>query len=228
MPLLVENDSIASEEDYQAWTGWNLNQLKEMTSLIAPHMNKSKHRSPFEAVCMYWIKLKTNLSFRQIGTLFKIHTIEESIRRRVEDSFHTVSVHLYNSLVPLNLGFSHLSRANALEHHTAYTKTFFGNNLSIIWDGTYIYTHKSEDHKLQQETYSGQKSRHLIKFMSIILPDGYVLDLIGPFKGKDNDAKISKVNLADRLFSMHFSTLEYFGIFQPYRFGLFHSHQCFI
>jgi hypothetical protein len=182
------------EEDYLAWTVWNMNQLMEMTSLIAPHMYKSKHRSPFTAVCMYWIKSKTNLSFRQIGSLFKIQTTEESIRKRVEDTFHTVSTHLYNTIVPLHLGFNHLSRADALEHHTAYTNTFFGNNLSIIWDGTYIYTNKSEDHKLQQETYFGQKSRHLIKFMSVILPDGYVLDLIGPFKGKDNDAKISKVN----------------------------------
>ena len=58
----------------------------------------------------------------------------------------------------------------------------------------YIYINKSEDHKLQQNTYSVQKSRHLIKFMFIILPDGYVLDLIGPFNGIDNDAKIAKVN----------------------------------
>ena len=29
--------------------------------------------------------------------------------------------------------------------------------------------------------------------MSIVLTDGFVLDLIGPFNGKDNDAKIAKV-----------------------------------
>jgi hypothetical protein len=193
MPLLVENDSNISEEDYQAWTGWSLSQLKDMTTLVSSRMYKSKYRLPFEAVCMYWIKLKTNLSFRQIGSLFKIQTQEESIRRRVEDTFHVVSQHLYDAIVPSYLGFHHLSRADAITHHTAYTQTFFGNNLALIWDGTYIYCNKSEDHKLQQETYSGQKSRHLVKFMSIVLPDGYVFDLIGPFKGKENDAKISKV-----------------------------------
>ncbi|CAF3002747.1 unnamed protein product [Rotaria sp. Silwood2] len=193
MPLLVEDDSIITDDDYQVWTGWNLNQLKDMTSLISPRMHKSKHRQPFEGICMYWTKLKTNLSFRQIGTLFKIETTDENIRRRVEDTFHKVSSYLYDALVPSYLGFNHLSRANAIAHHTAYTATFFGNSLSLIWDGTYIYCNKSEDHKLQQDTYSGQKSRHLVKFMSIVLPDGYILDLIGPFKGKDNDAKISKV-----------------------------------
>ena len=139
MPMFLENDSLESEEDFIAWTGWNLSQLMEKTSFIAPNMYKSKHRSPFEAVCMYWIKLKTNLSFRQIGTLFKIQTTKESIRKRVEDAFHTVSTHLYNALVPLHLGFHHITRTDALEHNTAYTKIFFGNNLSIIWDGTYIY-----------------------------------------------------------------------------------------
>ncbi|CAF4115827.1 unnamed protein product [Rotaria sp. Silwood2] len=192
MPLLVENDSMISEDDYQAWTGWSLNDLKDMTSLISPRMHKSKHRQPFDAICMYWIKLKTNLSFRQIGTLFKIQTKEESIRKRVEDSFHAVSRYLHDAIIPSHLGFNHLSRADAIAHHTAYTETFFGNSLALIWDGTYIYCNKSEDHKLQRETYSGQKSRHLVKFMSIVLPDGYVLDLIGPFNGKENDAKISR------------------------------------
>ncbi|CAF4211100.1 unnamed protein product, partial [Rotaria sordida] len=139
MPLLVENDSMISEDDYQAWTGWSLNHLKDMTSLISLRMHKSKHRQPFEAIC-----------------------------------------------------FDHLPRADAIAHYTAYTETFFGNSLALIWDGTYIYCNKSEDHKLQQETYSGQKSRHLVKFMSVVLPDSYILDLVGPFKGKDNDAKISK------------------------------------
>ncbi|CAM4847137.1 unnamed protein product, partial [Rotaria magnacalcarata] len=180
---------------YPAWTGWTLTQLKDMCSLINLHMRTSKHRLPFEAVCMYWIKLKTNLSFRQIGTLFKIQTKEENIRKRVENIFHTVSRYLYDAIVPSHLGFHHLSRADALTHHTAYTETFFGHSLALIWDGTYIYCNKSEDHKFQKETYSGQKCRHLVKFMSIVFPDGYVFDLIGPFNGKENDAKISKAIL---------------------------------
>jgi len=41
-------------------------------------------------------------------------------------------------------------------------------------------------------TYSGQKKRHLIKFMSLVLPDGYVLDTIGPYYGTMNDASITE------------------------------------
>ena len=94
IPVLTENDSIITDADYPAWTSWSLNQLKDMTSLINPPMHKSKHRHPFEAVCMYWIKLRTNLSFRQIGSLFKLQTKEESIRKRVEDTFYAISNYL--------------------------------------------------------------------------------------------------------------------------------------
>ena len=40
---------------------------------------------------------------------------------------------------------------------------------------------------MARKTYSGHKSRQLIKFMCIVLPDGYVLDTIGHFM---SDGKI--------------------------------------
>jgi hypothetical protein len=104
-----------------------------------------------------------------------------SIRRRVEDTSYVVLDHLNEILIPKHLGLTHLSRLEALNHHTAYSQAFFGDYLSVIWDGTYIYCNKSNDHALQRSKYSGQKSRHLIKMISLVLPDGYVLDLLGPF-----------------------------------------------
>ena len=172
-------------------------------------MRSSRHRSPFEAVCLFWTKLKTNLSFRQIGTLFKIDTQEASIRRRVEDIFHTVLDNLNEILVPKYIGLTHISRSEALKHHTDYSQAFFGDQFSLIWDGTYIYCNKSSDHALQRSSYSGQKSRHLIKMMPLVLPDGYFLDLLDPFYGKDNDASISKVILLRYRVSM--SELRFFG-----------------
>ena len=76
------------------------------------------------------MKLKTNLSFRQIGTLFKIDTQEASVRRRVEDTFHAVLVNLKEIWVPKWL--SYLSRLEALNYHTAYSRVFFGDHLSLI------------------------------------------------------------------------------------------------
>ena len=120
-----------------------------MALLIALRIRSSKYRSPFEAVCLFWMKLKTNLSFRQIGTLYKIDIQEASIRRRVEDTFHAVLYTLNEILVPKYLRLTHLSRLEVLNHHTAYSRAFFGDHLSLIWDGTYIYCNKSNDHVLQ-------------------------------------------------------------------------------
>ena len=38
----------------------------------------------------------------------------------------------------------------------------------------------------------GQKKRHYVKFMSIVHPDSYVIDSIGPFEGNLNNASIAK------------------------------------
>ena len=50
-------------------------------------------------------------------------------------------------------------------------------------------TSKSGDYSLQKQTYSGHKKCHLIKVMSIAVPDEYVLDTNGPYAGTKNDAR---------------------------------------
>ena len=47
---------------------------------------------------------------------------------------------------------------------------------------------KSTDHLLQKQTSSGQKTHRLIKMMSLVVLDGYVLDTISPYPGTKNDA----------------------------------------
>ena len=98
----------------------------------------------------------------------------------------------YRNTVPKYLGVNHLSRNQARKHNTSYTLEFFGDNVTVIWDGTYIYTGKSSAHSTNRATYSGRKHRHLLKFMSLVFPDGYVLDTIGPFRGNMNDASIAQ------------------------------------
>ncbi|CAF1406262.1 unnamed protein product [Didymodactylos carnosus] len=144
--------------------------------------------------------MKTNLSFTQLGSVFNIPGSAEDRRKRASDAFQTVENILMEIFVPQRLGVSHISRQQAEEHHTIYSKEFFGS-LCLIWDGTYIYTGKSADHGLNRAMYSVQKKRHLVKFMSLVLPDGYVLDTIGPFYGNENDAKICEQILTtmDRL-----------------------------
>ena len=83
-----------------------------------------------------------------------------------------------------------MSPKEAKKHNTVYSKAFFGDLPTTIWDGTYLYTYKSSNYSSGRKGFSSHKHRPLVKFMSIVLPDGYVLETIGPFysNGHNNDA----------------------------------------
>ena len=126
-----------------------------MTLIVEPHMTLSKHRTPFEAICQFRVKLKINLSFRQIGTLFKIPTSEQSIRRLVEDTFHAVTNYLNDVLVCSNLGLNHLIRIEALTHHVCIYKNF-------LWQSV-VYYLRRYIHLLQQIGRSYTRRRLLFR-----------------------------------------------------------------
>ncbi|CAF1504733.1 unnamed protein product, partial [Rotaria sordida] len=170
-PRLDFHDPMLSNDDYLAWTGWHIAEFDTMFDMLSPFLRSSCNREARNALAIFWIKAKTNLSFNQIESLFNY------------------PVH---NFVPLNLGVGHLTRDQALMHNIAFSKEFWDNKVTIIWDGTYIYMEKGSDHYLNRSTYSGQKCRHLVKFMSLVLPDGYVVDSIGPFQGTANDATIAQ------------------------------------
>ncbi|CAF1117325.1 unnamed protein product [Rotaria magnacalcarata] len=191
-PRLDSRDPALSNDDYLIWTGWNIAQFDIMLDMLSPFLRSSCSREPRNAIAIFWIKAKTDLSFNQIGSLFNYTGDSETRRKRVADTFDSVRILLVRNFVPLNLGVYHLTRDQALIHNTAFSKEFWDNKVTIIWDGTYIYIEKSSDHYLNRSTYSGQKCRHLVKFMSLVHPDGYVLDTIGPFQGTANDATIAQ------------------------------------
>ena len=140
---------------------------------------------------MFWIKIKTGLSFGQICTLFNF---EPTIKLTcVTTTIHSVSEQLAKHFVREYLGVGSISRDEAMAHGNIYAERFFGGK-RVIWDGTYSYTQKSEDYEMAKKTYSGHKKRQLLKFMSNVLPYGYVLDTIGSFMsdGRNNDAGMTQ------------------------------------
>ena len=73
-----------------------------------------------------------------------------------------------------------------------YSRVFFGDKVVTIWDGTYLYIHKSQNYEKSRKTFCMAKHRHLMKVMSICFADGYVLDSIGLYfsDGHNNDASM--------------------------------------
>lgn len=156
-PRLNFNDPSLSDEDYLAWTGWSKDQFDDMHNLVSPYLRSSSNRNTRDALAIFWIKLKTNLSFRQIGSIFNVQGDSEQRRKRMGDTFDSVRLALVNHFVPLHLGVHHLSREEARKNNTSFSIEFFGDNVTLIWDGTYIYIGKSSSNQMNRQTYSGQK-----------------------------------------------------------------------
>ena len=191
-PYLDFDGMELSDDDYKTWTGWTRAQFQEMECHLS-NLRPSNVRSVRSALAMFWIKLKTSLSFQQIAVLFNLD--REHGRLYVANTVHAVAEELDKTFVPSNLGTSATTRETAIGHGTVFSSTLFGKDKVItIWDGTYYYIQKAEDHELSRRTYSGHKNRPLVKFMSVVLPDGYVLDVLGPYMsdGKNNDAGMTR------------------------------------
>ena len=175
-----------TDRDCKAWTGWTIEEFKEILNVCAPRLPILSSGSNENALVLFWAKVKTNISWPQLSTLCGVP------KTTVSRTFHAVLEALSKTVVPKYLGAGHMTREETVTHNTTFTKCFYGDKVTLILDGTYIYIPKSSDHKLQRAIYSGQKKRNLVKFMSIVLPDGYVLDTIGPFFGNENHAKITE------------------------------------
>uniref|UniRef100_T1L0B2 DDE Tnp4 domain-containing protein n=1 Tax=Tetranychus urticae TaxID=32264 RepID=T1L0B2_TETUR len=130
---------------------------------------------------------------------------------------------LEEHLVPFNLGFNHLDRATALSHVTTVSKTLFNvededtDKMICVSDGTYIYHQKSLHHSHQRESYSPHKYRNLFKPMMIVAPDGYILDVKGPYAAKSNDASIFEDIIRAEDFSQFFSRGDIFILDRGFR-----------
>ena len=186
------NDPTFTDQDCLVWTGWTRSQFQSMLDCLQITQD-SVQRDKSTALLIFWVKLKTGLSFQQISSLLNRNT--DSGLKMVSRAFRTVTSDLDAHFAPNFISCNHISRDKALsEHMTAYSSVLYGGKVCTIWDGTYYYIEKSSNYSLGRHTYSGQKHRPLLKFMSLVFPDGYVLDSIGPYMadGKNNDAGITE------------------------------------
>ena len=186
------NDPMFTDQDCLVWTGWTRSQFQSMLDCLQTTQD-SCQRDKSTALLIFWVKLKTGLSFQQIASLLNKNT--ESGLKMVSRAFRTITSDLDENFAPQFITCNHITRYKASsEHMTAYSSVLYGGKMCILWDGTYYYIEKSSNYSLGRHTYSGQKHRPLLKFMSLVFPDGYVLDSIGPYlaDGKNNDAGITE------------------------------------
>lgn len=103
---------------------------------------------------------------------------------------------LLKDFVPLNLGLSHVSREEVINHHTRkLAQSLFtesDDKVILVLDGTYIYIQKSNNFQFQRRSYSVHKGKPLVKPMVIVTTTGYFVTVMGPYlaDSRNNDASI--------------------------------------
>jgi hypothetical protein len=84
--------------------------------------------------------------------MFNIPGNGEDRRKRAADASDNVRQCLIKNLVPRYLGVQHLTREDAKRQNTSFSIEFFGNNVTVIWDGMYLFIGKSSSHPWSKNT----------------------------------------------------------------------------
>lgn len=119
-------------------------------------------------------------------------------RQAVSLAISTVRQSLMIRFVPENIGVASITCEAYINNHvTEFANTLYNpdpaNTILIAYiDGTYSYIEKSSNFRVFRQSYSQHKGRHLIKPALIVAPDGYILDIHGPYfsDARNNDAAI--------------------------------------
>ncbi|XP_055308295.1 uncharacterized protein LOC129572375 [Sitodiplosis mosellana] len=193
--LLLNDENLpeiraTSDDEMRTCTGLSHAQfdilLSELPTLTATYKSKDIAK----VVLMAFLKrMRTGHTYDQIR-----YSLDLSYKT-VKKYINAARASLLSDFVPKHLGFGTFSREFLIANTTEMAKRLYtsqDDTLVTIWDGTYIYCNKSQNHELQRRTYSGQKCRNLVKPMVCVSSNGLYIDIFGPFEATQNDASIMK------------------------------------
>lgn len=114
---------------------------------------------------------------------------------------------LMQDFVVRHLGFNHISRDQIIAHSLAVPSSIYSNPTNpvaiVLCDGSYIYIQKSKNFLFQKKTYSLHKYKNLLKPFLITCPDGYIIDISGPYAATTSDAQIMSDIMNDQTAPAH-------------------------
>jgi len=179
--------------DYANLTGLNKDDFNDLYSFCSGNIRNSSNRSARDALGIFLMKLRLNISQATLATMFRLDS-----QPMVSSIFDSVMNALTEKFVPTNLGYQHKSR----EDFIAQDQCRFAEILLkadpessiVVADGTYLYIQKPSDCVLQRKTYSNHKCRNLVKPMMFVTTTGRIISADGPFfaNNSNNDASILK------------------------------------
>jgi hypothetical protein len=125
-----------STEDFATLVPCSRASFQDMFSIIRPRMRSSSNRHAANALGMFWMVLRLNLTQTFIAFLFRTE------QRVVSQAIQSVSDLLHELYVPRHLGYAHLSREAAIEQHShvLFNQLFNKHeSLFLIVDGRLLY-----------------------------------------------------------------------------------------
>ena len=151
-------------------------------------MNESKNRTKSQALAINLFWLKTGMTQETIAAYFGGDLEQRDISHFNEQ----VRTHL-DEFVNKNYGSKHLTREMLIGHNTAFVNDSFGQytkRVALLADATYFEIGKSTNHFFQRISFSVPKNYNLIKPMVVCAPNGYIVEIYGPYPANMNDAQI--------------------------------------
>jgi len=207
--------SLRSEEEWKSWTGISSALFDVIHTYLSPHLQTARTISTETKLLIFLIKLKTNLTFSAIASLFQINR-------------NTVSEIFYDSL---DVAFSKFKAMilwpskNLIRSRMPKSFQTDFPNCRVIIDASQVEIEKPASVRSQNLFYSNYKSTFTVKFLIGVAPSCEVIFLSKCYGGRATDGQIvtesglvnllepGDVVLADKGFPRIVSTFENQGAF---------------
>jgi hypothetical protein len=142
---------------------------------------------------MFLCKLRQGLSDEFLRVMFSYPS-----RQDVSLTISKVRLSLLVRFVPENLGYGHITRDNFIAQHVSdFANQLYNHEPNIpraiaYIDGTYAKIPKSANFQIMRQSYCVHKHHTLLKPALVVGPDGYILDVHGPYfsDSRNNDASM--------------------------------------
>uniref|UniRef100_T1KG68 DDE Tnp4 domain-containing protein n=1 Tax=Tetranychus urticae TaxID=32264 RepID=T1KG68_TETUR len=201
------------DEIARRWTSLTMRQLIELSKEINL---ESDIVFPERALACYLAKLRTGDSWERI---FDVIGVPNSTGYNYVSQ---VRLALKEQFVPKYIGLANITRNTALSHVTRIASGLLADydneKMIVICDGTYVYHQKSAHYPFQRASYSPHKFTNLFKPMIFCMPDGWILEVTGPYSANQSDSTIMQDMLNTEDFKNFFQQNDIFVLDRGFRY----------
>lgn len=189
-----EDESNLTDEQFKSVFPISKDDFNDLFTYCDPINVPGGHRYIYKKDLLCFLcKLRQGLSDEFLWVMFHYPS-----RQAVSLAISTVRQSLMMRFVVENIGFGAITREEYIESHvTPFTNRLYNvtpdePKVIVYNDCTYLNVEKSSCFKALRQSFCVHKGRHLLKPAMFVAPDGYILDIQGPYFSNtiNNDARI--------------------------------------